>query len=76
MYVVFMETKLTTYIRKACDECEMKVTTFGRKYVGDTRFVERLESGGQCLPRTEKKAREGVQLMRQQYRVKMKKRKG
>lgn len=30
-------------------------TTFGRMSVSDTYFVERLRSGGECLPRTEQK---------------------
>lgn len=42
-------------IRAYCERRGMKVTTFGAYAVGDSKFIGRLEGGGQCLPTTVQK---------------------
>lgn len=41
-------------------ETEMAETTFGLKAVNDGKFVTRLRSGRECLPRTAQKARDFI----------------
>lgn len=43
-------------------ETEMAETTFGLKAVNDGKFVTRLRSGRECLPRTAQKARDFITM--------------
>lgn len=40
-----------------CVRASTAPSTFGRRAVGDPSFVSRLQSGGECLPRTMEKVR-------------------
>jgi hypothetical protein len=48
---------LLNEIRAFCAAIGIKPTTFGLRAVNDGGFVPRLESGGECLPRTAEKVR-------------------
>lgn len=48
---------LLNEIRDYCDRVGIKPTTFGVYAAGDGKLVKRLESGGQCLPRTVERIR-------------------
>lgn len=49
--------KLISDIRAFCSKADISVATFGAYAAGDGKFVARLESGRECLPRTERKVR-------------------
>lgn len=45
-------------------ESQMAPSTFGRKSVGDAKFIGRLRSGKRCWPETAQKARRFMQKIR------------
>ena len=45
-------SELLALIADYCERTSTAPSTFGRRALGDPGFVARLQSGGQCLPRT------------------------
>jgi hypothetical protein len=49
--------QLLTEIRTYCLARDITLATFGAYAVGDGKFCARIDAGGECLPRTAKRAR-------------------
>lgn len=49
---------LISEIKAYCEARGISTGTFGSYAVGDGKFMDRLERGGQCLPKTVEKVRD------------------